>query len=168
MRLAIALATVMAVVSVPVLAADASLSVAANQAFLAANAKKHGVIITPDGLQYRIIQNGYGKRPGALDQVTVYYKGQLINGKVFDATEPGLPTKFVTDKLIPGWTEALQLMREGDHWELVIPPALAYGTRGVGDGMIPPDQDLVFDLQLVKVEPPMKDPHDEDDQDQGR
>jgi FKBP-type peptidyl-prolyl cis-trans isomerase len=167
MRLAIALATVMAVVSVPVLAADASLSIAANQAFLAANAKKRGVIVTPDGLQYRIIQNGYGKRPGPLDQVTVYYKGQLINGTVFDATEPGLPTKFVTNKLISGWSEALKLMREGDHWELVIPPSLAYGTRGVGNGMIPPDQDLVFDLQLEKVEPPMRDPHDEDDQDQG-
>jgi FKBP-type peptidyl-prolyl cis-trans isomerase len=163
MRLAIALAVLVAVVSVPVLAADASLSAAANQAFLAANGKKRGVITTSDGLQYRIIQNGYGKRPGPFDQVTVYYKGQLINGKVFDATEPGLPSKFVTNKLIPGWTEALRLMREGDHWELVIPPPLAYGSRGVGDGLIPPDQALVFDLELVKVEPPMKDPHDDQD-----
>jgi FKBP-type peptidyl-prolyl cis-trans isomerase len=168
MRLAIVLAALMAFVSVPVLAQDASLSPAANAAYLATNGKKRGVITTRDGLQYRIIQNGYGPRPGGYDQVTVYYKGQLINGKVFDSTEPGLPTKFVANKLIPGWTEALKLMREGDHWELVIPPQLAYGERGVGNGLIPPGQVLVFDLQLVKVEPPLPshDPNDPNNQGQ--
>jgi FKBP-type peptidyl-prolyl cis-trans isomerase FklB len=160
MRLAIALVTLLAIT--PALAVDASLSPAANAAYLSANAHKRGVIVTRDGLQYRIIQNGFGPRPGGYDQVTVYYKGALINGKVFDSTEPGLPTKFIVNKLIPGWTEALKLMREGDHWELVIPPALAYGDRGVGEGMIPPGQALVFDLQLVKVEPPppSHDPND--------
>ena len=124
----------------------AGLSQEANQAFLAANAKKAGVIIRPDGLQFRIIQNGYGKRPTVTDSVKVYYTGTLINGTVFDGTSPGLPASFKVNSVIPGWIEALQLMREGDHWQLVIPPNLAYGARGAGDGTIPPDQVLVFDM----------------------
>ncbi|HEY1632299.1 MAG TPA: FKBP-type peptidyl-prolyl cis-trans isomerase [Rhizomicrobium sp.] len=165
MRFAIALAVLLA--TVPALALDPSLSDAANQAYLTANSHKRGVVITRDGLQYRILQNGFGPRPSAYDMVTVYYKGALINGKVFDSTEPGLPSKFIVNKLIPGWTEALKLMRQGDHWELVIPPELAYGMRGVGDGLIPPGQALVFDLQLVKVEPPppSHDPNDPNNQD---
>jgi len=166
MRFVLALAVMLA--AAPALALDPSLNDAANQAFLTANAHKRGVVVTPDGLQYRIIQNGYGARPTAYDMVTVYYKGQLINGKVFDSTEPGLPSKFVVNKLIPGWTEALKLMREGDHWELVIPPDLAYGMRGAAGGLIPPSQALVFDLQLVKVEPPppSHDPNDPNNQGQ--
>jgi FKBP-type peptidyl-prolyl cis-trans isomerase len=157
-RFAALLATVMAcLVLSPALAADTSLSQQVNAAFLAANAKKPGVIIRPSGLQYRIIRNGFGKRPGALDSVDVYYKGSLINGTVFDQTEPGLPANFVVNKLVPGWTEALEIMKEGDHWELVIPAGLAYGSRGAGGGVIPPDQTLVFDLELVKVMPPPKD-----------
>lgn len=146
-------------------AADTSLSAASNTAFLKANAQKPGVETRPSGLQYRIIQNGYGKRPTPFDTVTVNYKGSLINGTVFDATEPGLPAQFVVNKLIPGWTEALELMREGDHWELVIPANLAYGARGAG-GVIPPNQTLVFDLELLKVTPapPKK---DEDQQNGG-
>ena len=138
-------------------AADPSLSDQANAAFLAANAKKAGVRVEPDGLQYRIIHAGFGKRPKASDIVTVNYKGMLINGKVFDATEPGLPAQFPANKLIPGWTEALQLMREGDEWELVIPASLAYGSRGAG-GVIPPNQALIFDLQLISVSEPPKEP----------
>ncbi|HEX4534487.1 MAG TPA: FKBP-type peptidyl-prolyl cis-trans isomerase, partial [Rhizomicrobium sp.] len=107
----------------------------------------------PSGLQYRIVQSGYGKQPKATDTVMVYYKGMLINGKVFDATEPGLPATFPVNHLIPGWTEALQLMREGDHWELTIPASLAYGARGAG-GAVPPNQTLVFDMTLVSVKPP--------------
>lgn len=161
-RFAALLATALAcLVLAPALAADNSLSPQANQAFLAANAKKPGVIIRPSGLQYRIVRNGFGKRPGALDSVVVNYKGSLINGTVFDQTEPGLPANFVVNKLIPGWTEALEIMKEGDHWELVIPAALAYGSRGAG-GVIPPNQTLVFDLELVKVTPAPKD----QDQDQ--
>jgi FKBP-type peptidyl-prolyl cis-trans isomerase len=157
-RFAALLAMVMAcLVLSPALAADTSLSQQVNAAFLAANAKKPGVIIRPSGLQYRIIRNGFGKRPGALDSVDVYYKGSLINGTVFDQTEPGLPANFVVNKLVPGWTEALEIMKEGDHWELVIPAGLAYGSRGAGGGVIPPDQTLVFDLELVKVMPPPKD-----------
>lgn len=132
-------------------AQDASLSQQANQAYLAADRNKPGVVERPSGLQYRIIKNGFGKRPGPLDSVDVYYTGTLINGKVFDKTEPGMPASFVVNKLIPGWTEALTLMREGDHWQLVIPANLAYGTRAVGP--IPANQTLVFDLELVKVTP---------------
>ncbi|HWY15098.1 MAG TPA: FKBP-type peptidyl-prolyl cis-trans isomerase [Rhizomicrobium sp.] len=156
-RFAALLATVLAcLVLSPAHAADDSLSQQANTAYLAANAKKPGVVIRPSGLQYRIIRNGFGKRPGALDSVDVYYKGSLINGTVFDQTEPGLPAKFVVNKLVPGWTEALEIMKEGDHWELVIPAGLGYGSRGAG-GVIPPNQTLVFDLELVKVTPPPKD-----------
>ncbi|HXL99611.1 MAG TPA: FKBP-type peptidyl-prolyl cis-trans isomerase [Rhizomicrobium sp.] len=162
MRFAVLLAALMAVAPLSAMAADSALSPAANAAFLAANAKKPGVVTTNNGLQYRVIQNGYGKRPGQSDLVTVYYKGSLINGKVFDSTEQGLPATFTVNKLIPGWTEALQLMREGDHWELVIPSELAYGTRGAGDGLIPPNQVLVFDLQLVSVATPPKKQGDDD------
>lgn len=148
--------------------ADESLSAAANAAYLANNSHKPGVYVRPSGLQYRVIQYGNGKRPGPLDTVTVYYKGALINGTVFDSTEPGLPATFPVNKLIPGWTEALQLMREGDHWELVIPSHLAYGTRGAGGGLIPPDQVLVFDLELITVTPaPPKKPGQDQDQDTG-
>jgi FKBP-type peptidyl-prolyl cis-trans isomerase FklB len=148
-------------------AQDAALNLQANQAYLAANANKPGVVVRPSGLQYRIIQNGFGKRPGVLDSVDVNYTGTLINGKVFDKTEPGLPANFVVNKLIPGWTEALTLMREGDHWQLVIPAGLAYGPRAIGP--IPPNQTLVFDLELVKVTPASKDDQqDQDQQDQGQ
>jgi FKBP-type peptidyl-prolyl cis-trans isomerase len=95
--------------------------------------------------------------------VTCYYKGQLINGKVFDATEPGFPANFTVNQLIPGWTEALELMREGDRWQLVVPANLAYGERGAGDGNIPPNQTLVFDLELLSVTPaPAEKPSDKD------
>jgi FKBP-type peptidyl-prolyl cis-trans isomerase len=146
-------------------AADPSLSDQANAAFLAANAKKPGVTVESDGLQHRVIHTGFGKRPKASDMVTVNYKGMLINGKVFDATEPGLPAQFQANKLIPGWTEALQLMREGDEWELVIPASLAYGSRGAG-GVIPPNQTLIFDLQLISVSEPPKQPDKGEDQSQ--
>jgi FKBP-type peptidyl-prolyl cis-trans isomerase len=136
----------------------------ANEAYLAANSQKPGVNVRPSGIQYKIIKNGFGKRPGLLDSVDVNYTGALINGKVFDKTEPGLPANFVVNKLIPGWTEALMLMREGDHWQLVIPASMAYGSRGAGGGVIPPNQTLVFDLELVKVTPAPKD--DQQDQDQ--
>jgi len=160
-RFGLAVAGVMALVGLSAQAADSALSVQANTAFLAANLKKPGVTATPSGLQYRVIHTGYGKRPHATDLVTVNYKGTLINGTVFDATEPGLPAQFTVNKLIPGWTEALQLMREGDEWEIVIPSNLAYGARGAG-GTIPPDQTLVFDLTLISVRTPPKEPSKDD------
>ncbi len=135
-------------------AADSALSLAANAKFLSDYAKKPGVNQRPSGLEYRIIHNGFGMRPGPVDTVTVYYKGSLINGSVFDSTEPGFPAQLKVNQVIPGWTEALENMRVGDHWELVIPANLAYGIRGAGNGSIPPNQTLVFDLELVSATPP--------------
>ena len=160
MRFGFLLAGFLAVSAVAASAADSTLSAQANAAFLAANAKKPGVTVQPSGLQYRVIHTGFGKRPKGTDLVTVEYKGSLINGKVFDATEPGMPAQFTANKLIPGWTEALELMREGDEWELVIPANLAYGDRGAG-GVIPPNQVLVFNLKLLAVAPPPKEQPDD-------
>ena len=167
MRLGVLVAGLMGLAMVSASAADSSLSTQANAAFLAANAKKPGVTVQPSGLQYRVLHTGFGKRPKGTDLVTVEYKGSLINGKVFDSTEPGLPAQFTANKLIPGWTEALQLMREGDEWELVIPANLAYGARGAGDGVIPPNQVLVFQLKLISVAPPPKEPPSDQDQNSG-
>jgi FKBP-type peptidyl-prolyl cis-trans isomerase FklB len=125
------------------------LSPSANDAYLATNAHKPGVVAVP-GIQYRVVHAGKGAQPVRSDCVTVYYKGSLINGKVFDETKPNQPATFPAGALIPGWTEALQLMHEGDEWELVIPPGLAYGTKGAGN-VIPPNQTLVFDIQLLKI-----------------
>jgi FKBP-type peptidyl-prolyl cis-trans isomerase len=94
--------------------------------------------------------------------VTVYYTGSLINGQVFDGTEPGMPTRFKASALISGWTEAVSLMRVGDRWEVVIPAQLAYGERGTPGGPIPPNQTLVFELELIKVVPPKVRPRDPD------
>ncbi|HVP83908.1 MAG TPA: FKBP-type peptidyl-prolyl cis-trans isomerase [Rhizomicrobium sp.] len=149
----------------PALAQDPDLSISANQAFLAKNARQPGVVTRPSGLQYKIIKSGYGKRPGPRDTVSCYYKGQLINGKVFDATEPGFPAQFTVNQLIPGWTEALELMREGDRWQLVVPSNLAYGERGSGD--IPPNQTLVFDLEVLTVTPAPAEQKDDKDQSPG-
>lgn len=139
-------------------AATTSLSVDANAKYLADNAHQPGVITRPSGLQYKILHNGYGKRPLLNDMVTVYYTGTLINGQTFDGTEQGLPAQFKTSALIPGWTEALMLMREGDKWHIVIPANLAYGARGAGQGAIPPNQTLVFDLELLTVTTPKEPP----------
>lgn len=134
-------------------AAKYDLSAASNQKFLADNAAKPGVVKTKDGLQYRVLKAGHGKSPQyADDQVTVSYKGWMINGKVFDQTKPGQTATFPAGQLIPGWIEALSLMKEGDTWELVIPSELGYGEQGAGAD-IPPNQTLVFDMTLQKVTP---------------
>jgi FKBP-type peptidyl-prolyl cis-trans isomerase FklB len=139
----------------PAFAVDDALSIEANQKYLDENAKRKGVIVRPSGLQFRIIQNGYGKRPASTDSVSVYYTGTLINHVVFDGTSPGLPFTTKLNQVIPGWIEALQLMREGDHWLLTIPPNLGYGVRGSPDGgiTIPPNQVLVFDIKLISTTP---------------
>ena len=137
----------------PAFAVDDALSIDANLKYLEENKLKKGVITRPSGLQFRIIQNGYGKRPAATDAVTVYYTGTLINKVIFDGTSPGLPATMRLSSVIPGWIEALQLMREGDRWLLTIPPNLGYGVRGSGEGTIPPNQVLLFDIRLVKVTP---------------
>src|SRR5665213_2650197 len=99
-------------------AADPALSYEANEAFLHANAAKPGVVTRPSGLQYNVLKSGFGGRAGPLDTVQVNYVGMLINGKVFDGTEPLTPATFTVNKLIPGWTEALGLMRMGDKWHI--------------------------------------------------
>ena len=128
------------------------LSAEANAAYLADNAKKSGVVLVP-GIQYQVLEKGDGTQPGRKDCVTVYYKGSLIDGKVFDQTEPGQPATFPAGLLIPGWVEALQMMHVGDKWRLVIPAGLAYGRDGAGSGVIPPNQTLVFEVHLLKVIP---------------
>jgi FKBP-type peptidyl-prolyl cis-trans isomerase len=131
-----------------------SLNAESNRKFLADNAAKPGVLKTADGLQYRIIKSGTGKTPQRPDDmVTVRYKGALINGKVFDQTQGDQTATFPAGNLIPGWVEALSMMKEGDEWELVIPSDLGYGPEGAGNGDIPPDQTLVFDMTLIKVAP---------------
>lgn len=118
--------------------------------YLAANAKKAGVKVTPSGLQYREITAGSGKQPGPTSSVTVHYKGTFINGKEFDSSYGrGEPITFPLNRVIAGWTEGLQLMKEGGKAELVIPQNLAYGAGRQG---IPPYQTLVFQVELLKVQ----------------
>ncbi len=119
--------------------------------FLAANAKKEGVKTTASGLQYKVNTSGSGKSPALTSEVTVHYTGKLIDGTVFDSSvERGEPATFPVNGVIAGWTEALQLMKEGDKWTLYIPSQLAYGERGAG-GQIPPHAALIFDVELIKV-----------------
>lgn len=137
----------------PAWAADGALTLAANQAFIMANAKKQGVISLPSGLQYRVVRsgNGIGNRPGPTDIVQIEYNARLINGAVFDGSSPGLPVNLGVGNLIRGLSEALQLMHEGDHWELVVPPNLAFGAHGTPNNAVPPDQSVVVDLTLVSI-----------------
>jgi FKBP-type peptidyl-prolyl cis-trans isomerase FklB len=129
------------------------LSPASNTKFLADNKAKDGVKTTADGLQYRVIHSGSGKKvTNGGDQVTVTYKGWTIDGHVFDQTQPGATATFPAGGLIPGWVEALRMMHEGDEWELVIPSEIGYGAEGAGAD-IGPNQTLVFDMTLVSVQP---------------
>jgi len=121
-------------------------------AFLAANAKKPGVVSLPSGLQYKVVKEGTGAVPKATDTVSVNYKGTLLDGSVFDASERhGGPASFQVNQVIPGWQEALQKMRVGSKWQLFVPSKLAYGPRGTPDGSIPPNSTLIFDVELLKV-----------------
>jgi len=121
------------------------------EAFLAENKKKQGVITMPSGLQYKILTDGKGKSPKATDAVTVNYKGTLIDGTEFDSSyKRGQPATFTVNGVIPGWTEALQLMREGSKWQLFVPSNLAYGERGAG-GPIGPNAVLIFEVELLSV-----------------
>lgn len=121
------------------------------KAFLAANATKAGVQTTASGLQYQVVKEGTGKKPGPSDRVTVHYTGRLTDGTMFDSSvERGQPATFGVNQVISGWTEALQLMSEGSKWMLYIPSDLGYGARGAG-GDIPPHSVLVFEVELLKV-----------------
>lgn len=124
----------------------------AGEEFLAANAKKDGVKTTASGLQYKTIKSGSGKTPKASDTVKVHYTGTLIDGTVFDSSvERNEPATFGVDQVIPGWTEVLQLMKEGDKWQVFIPSKLAYGERGAGPD-IGPNSTLIFDVELLAIE----------------
>jgi len=130
---------------------EASVNLEEGQAFLAANAAKDGVKVTESGLQYRVIEEGEGAQPTAADRVTVHYRGRLINGVEFDSSYGrGEPTTFGLSQVIPGWTEGLQLMREGGKYEFFIPSELAYGERGA-PGAIGPNSALIFEVELVEV-----------------
>jgi FKBP-type peptidyl-prolyl cis-trans isomerase len=128
-------------------------NLAAGEAFLAENAKKEGVKTTASGLQYKVIKSGTGPSPKMTDVVKVHYHGKLIDGTVFDSSvRRNTPATFPVNGVIPGWTEALQLMKVGDKWQLVIPPKLAYGENGPGP--IGPNSVLIFEVELLGIEKP--------------
>lgn len=123
---------------------------AASTKFMAENRAKKGIIALPSGIQYRVIEEGNGARPGPKSEVTVHYRGSLISGFEFDSSfARGVPAKFQVDQVLKGWQEILPLMRVGDHWQLFLPPEMAYGERGPRP--IGPNQALIFEIKLVEV-----------------
>ena len=130
---------------------QSSVNKAKGDAFLMQNKAKEGVVTLSSGLQYKIITPGKGAKPTKDDEVTVEYTGKLIDGTVFDSTEKtGKPATFKVSQVIPGWTEALQLMPAGSTWEIYVPANLAYGARNVG-GPIGPNETLIFNVHLISV-----------------
>jgi len=122
------------------------------ETFLSENKKKEGVKTLPSGLQYKVVKAGTGKKPKLNDTVTVHYRGTLIDNTEFDSSfRRGQPATFPVSGVIPGWTEALQLMEEGAKWQLFIPPNLAYGERGAG-GLVGPNATLIFEIELISVQ----------------
>ncbi len=123
----------------------------AGEEFLRVNKEKAGVVTLPSGLQYQIIQEGNGAKPKATDQVKCHYEGTLINGQIFDSSiKRGQPAVFGLNQVIPGWTEALQLMGTGSKWRLFLPSHLAYGDRQAGE-LIEPNSTLIFDVELLDI-----------------
>lgn len=129
---------------------EAETNLKAGAAFLAANAKKPGVTTTASGLQYLVLKSGTGRKPTDESSVVVNYSGTLIDGTVFDASQPGSPVTFKVGGVIPGWREVMKLMPQGSKWQVTIPTALAYGERGAGRN-IGPNQTLRFEVELVEV-----------------
>jgi len=126
------------------------------KAFLANNAKQPGVVVLPDGLQYKILHSGptTGSKPHINDEVKINYEGKLIDGKVFDSSyERGQPAAMPLNRLIKAWQEALPMMRPGDVWMLYVPPELGYGAEGAGDGAIPGGAALIFKIELIDFLP---------------
>lgn len=125
------------------------------KAFQEKNKTVPGVVVLPSGLQYKIIQEGSGNSPKATDRVNVHYTGKLVDGTVFDSSyDRGEPAQLGVNEVIPGWTEALQLMKPGAKWQLVIPSDLAYGESQMQGSPIPPNSTLVFDVELISVAAP--------------
>lgn len=130
---------------------EAQAHIAEGKAYLDANAKKPGVNVTKSGLQYEVLQEGTGKSPKATDTVRCHYEGRLLDGTVFDSSyKRSQPADFGLGQVIPGWTEGVQLMKEGAKYRFTIPYLLAYGEQGAG-ASIPPFSTLVFDVELIKV-----------------
>lgn len=130
---------------------DAQKQIAEGAAFLENNGKREGVITTKSGLQYEVLVEGTGKSPKATDKVRCHYEGQLIDGTVFDSSyKRGEPADFGLNQVITGWTEGVQLMKEGAKYRFYIPYLLGYGERGAG-ASIPPYSTLIFDVELIKV-----------------
>jgi FKBP-type peptidyl-prolyl cis-trans isomerase FklB len=126
-------------------------NLAEGKAFLEENKKKEGIKTLPSGLQYKVITEGSGRTPKATDTVTVHYRGTLINGTEFDSSyKKGQPATFQVSGVVRGWTEALQLMKEGSKWQLFIPSELAYGERAAGP-QIPPGSTLIFEVELISI-----------------
>jgi len=122
------------------------------EAFLEQNKKQPGVVTLPSGLQYKVLVEGKGKTPKLSSTVTTQYSGKLLDGTEFDSSyKRGEAATFPCSGVIKGWTEALQLMKEGSKWELYIPPDLAYGPAGTGGGTIPPNATLIFQVELISV-----------------
>lgn len=120
--------------------------------FLEENKNKEGVVALPSGLQYKVISEGSGAKPGPADNVTVHYTGMLTDGRVFDSSvERGQPISFPLNRVIAGWTEGLQLMSEGAKYTLYIPSNLGYGAHGAPGSIIGPNATLIFDVELIKV-----------------
>ncbi len=133
------------------MAAEATVNAVASQKYLEENSKKKGVVTTETGLQYRVLSQGKGASPKADSTVDVHYRGTLVDGTEFDSSySRGEPATFPVGNVIPGWTEALQLMKEGDKWEIVIPAELAYADQGAPP-VIPPSSALIFEVELLKV-----------------
>jgi FKBP-type peptidyl-prolyl cis-trans isomerase FkpA len=125
-------------------------NIAAGKAFLAENANKEGVVVTESGLQYEVLVEGTGTSPSATDTVRVHYRGTLLDGTEFDSSyKRGEPAEFPLNRVIPGWTEGVQLMKEGAKFKFYIPSELAYGTRSTG--AITPNSTLVFEVELLDV-----------------
>lgn len=123
----------------------------AGKKFLEENALKEGITKTASGLQYEVLQEGTGPKPGPTSTVEVHYEGRLINGKVFDSSYQRKETiSFPLNRVIAGWTEGLQLMTTGSKYRLYIPSELGYGTRGAGAD-IPPHSALIFDVELISI-----------------
>ncbi len=133
------------------LQAKAAQNLAASEKFLAENSNKEGVQTLPSGLQYRVIQEGSGLTPKPTETVTVNYRGTLIDGSEFDSSyRRGGPATLPVEGLIPGWTEALQLMKAGSKWQIFIPPQLAYGEQSPGP-LIGPNSTLIFEVELISI-----------------
>lgn len=131
--------------------AAAAVNAVAGKKYLEENAKRPEVKTTPSGLQYEVLVEGDGPMPEAKDQVKVHYTGKLIDGTVFDSSvERGEPATFGVTQVIPGWVEALQMMKQGAKWRVFIPSDLAYGPQGAG-GVIGPNSTLIFDVELLEV-----------------